>query len=54
MSANVYVIVDYENEPPTGPEKTNPIQTQFPKSQNELKIACRKFWIKLDYSINDI
>ena len=29
MNANVYVIEDYENEPPSGPKKTNPIQTQF-------------------------
>jgi len=28
MSANLYVIEDYENEPPAGPKKTNPIQTQ--------------------------
>jgi hypothetical protein len=55
--------------PPSGPKKqtqTKPKQTQlkacpecsrmgqFAKGQNELKIACRKFWIKLDSSINDI
>ena len=63
MNANVYVIEDYENETAFRPKKTNPIQTQFPKGQNERKIACRKIWphpkklrfgIKLDYSINDI
>jgi len=52
MSANVFVTKDYENEPPSGPKKTNPKQTQFkpnlvrrrriPKGQNELKIACQK------------
>jgi len=35
MSANVYVIEDYENETAFRPKKTNPIQTQFPKGQNE-------------------
>ncbi|MCH7557621.1 MAG: hypothetical protein IIB56_09230 [Planctomycetes bacterium] len=29
MNANVYVIEDYENEPPSDSKKTNPIQTQF-------------------------
>ncbi len=29
MSANVFVTKDYENEPPSGPKKTNPKQTQF-------------------------
>jgi len=29
MSANLYVIEDYENETAFRPEKTNPIQTQF-------------------------
>jgi len=28
MSANVYVIEDYENEPPSGSKKTKPKQTQ--------------------------
>ena len=50
MNANVYVIEDYENEPPSGPKKTNPNKAcpersrmgQFPKGQNERKIACRK------------
>ena len=43
-------------KPPSGPKKTNPIQTQskpvlsavewanFFKGQNELKIACQKIW----------
>jgi hypothetical protein len=29
MSANVYVIEDYENEPPSGPKKTNPNKANF-------------------------
>ncbi len=29
MNVNLYVIEDYENEPPSGPKKTNPKQTQF-------------------------
>ena len=29
MNVNLYVIEDYENEPPSGSKKTNPIQTQF-------------------------
>jgi hypothetical protein len=29
MNVNLYIIEDYENEPPSGPKKTNPIQTQF-------------------------
>jgi len=39
-------------KPPSGSQKTNPIKAcpersrmgQFPKCQNELKIACRKIW----------
>jgi len=37
MSANLYVIEDYENETAFRPKKTNPKQTQFPKGQNELR-----------------
>jgi hypothetical protein len=29
-------------KPPQAPEKTNPIQTQFPKSQNERKLNFNK------------
>jgi len=35
MNANAFLQKDYENEPPTGPKKTKPKQTQFlqrPKS----------------------
>ncbi len=48
MSANVYVIEDYENETAFRPKKTNPNKPnlvrrrRIPKGQNELKIACRK------------
>ncbi len=34
MNVNLYVIEDYENEPPSGPKKTNPIQTQFQTEKN--------------------
>ena len=29
MNANLYVIEDYENEPPSGPKKTNPNKSNF-------------------------
>jgi len=29
MNVNLYVIEVYENEPPSGSKKTNPIQSQF-------------------------
>ncbi len=35
MNVNTFLQKDYENEPPSGPKKTNPKQTQFlqrPKS----------------------
>ncbi len=35
MNANIFITKDYENEPPSGPKKTNPKQSQFlqrPKS----------------------
>ena len=44
MSANLYVVEDYENETAFRLRKNKPKQTQFPKGQNELKIACRKIW----------
>jgi len=37
MNVNLYVIEDYENEPPSGPKKTNPIQTQFLQRKNKPK-----------------
>ena len=49
MNVNLYLIEDYENEPPSGPKK----QTQFKPNlvrrrriANELKIACQKIWPK--------
>ena len=44
MNANLYVIEDYENETTFRPQKNKPNQSQFPKVQNELKIACQKIW----------
>jgi len=29
MNANIFITKDYENEPPSGPKKTKPKQTQF-------------------------
>jgi len=29
MNVNAFLQKDYENEPPSGPKKTNPKQTQF-------------------------
>jgi len=40
MSANVFVTKDYENETALRPQKNKPKQSQFPKGQNVLKIAC--------------
>jgi len=42
MNANVFVTRDYENETALRPQKNKPTQSQFPKGQNELKIACQK------------
>ncbi len=44
MNVNAFLQKDYENEPPSGPKKTNPIKANFFKVQNELKIACQKIW----------
>ncbi len=46
MNVNLYIIEDYENEPPSGPKK----QTQFKPNLvrrrriRKAKIACRKIW----------
>jgi len=37
MNANSLLTKDYENEPPSGPKKTNPIQTQFQMPSNPSK-----------------
>ncbi len=29
MNANIFITKDYENEPPTGPKKTNPNKANF-------------------------
>ena len=34
MNVNLYVIEDYENEPPSGSKKTNPNKPNFFKGQN--------------------
>jgi hypothetical protein len=44
ISANVFVRKDYENETSFRLQKNKPKQSQFPKGQNEIKIACRKIW----------
>ncbi len=44
MNVNLYVIEDYENEPPSGPKKQTQFKPNFFKGQNERKIACRKIW----------
>jgi hypothetical protein len=36
MNANVYFIEDYENEPPSGPKKTNPNKPNLFTGQNRL------------------
>ncbi len=51
MNVNLYIIEDYENEPLSGPKKTNPnkpnsnpILSAVGGFQNELKISCQKIW----------
>ncbi len=41
-NATLFTAKDYENETAFRPQKNKPKQSQFPKGQNELKIACRK------------
>ncbi len=36
MNATVYVIEDYENEPPSGPKKQTQFKPNFFKGQNRL------------------
>ena len=43
-NATLFAAKDYENKTAFRPKKTNPKQTQFPKGQNELKIAYRRIW----------
>jgi len=42
MSANVYVIEDYENETAQRPKKTNPIKPNFRKAKMNLKTLAKK------------
>ncbi len=51
MSANVYIIEDYENETAFRPKKTNPKQIQSPKGQNELKIWPPALYVKRNFSL---
>ncbi|MFH1881160.1 MAG: hypothetical protein ABIL62_00430 [Planctomycetota bacterium] len=37
MNVNAFLQKDYENEPPSGPKKTNPNKANFFKGQNELR-----------------
>jgi len=41
MNVNAFLQKDYENEPPSGPKKTNPNKANFRK--NECKLLCCKF-----------
>jgi len=44
MSANLYVIEDYENEPPKGSEKTNPNKPNFLNAEmNESLLATKDY-----------
>jgi hypothetical protein len=38
MNVNAFLQKDYENEPPSGPKKTNPKQSQFLKKAWYLNI----------------
>jgi len=42
MNVNSLITKDYRKNYVFAAQKTNPIQTQFPKGQNERKIACQK------------
>ncbi len=44
MNANSCATTDYENIWQWRVRKNKPNQSQFPKVQNELKIACQKIW----------
>ena len=37
MNVNLYVLKDYENEPPSGPKKQTQNKANFRKAQNEHK-----------------
>jgi hypothetical protein len=40
MNVNAFLQKDYENEPPSGPKKTNPIQSQFQYKKAGQKQNC--------------
>ena len=42
MNVNTVITKDYQNSHLLEHPKTNPIQTQFPKSQNECKLTYNK------------
>ena len=42
MNVNLYVIEDYENEPPSRPKKTNPNKANFRKAKMSLKSLAGK------------
>ncbi len=42
MNVNLTFTKDYRKNDCLAPQKTNPIQTQFPKSQNEYKLNFNK------------
>jgi hypothetical protein len=42
MNVNLTLTKDYRKNDCLAPQKTNPKQSQFPKGQNERKIAYRK------------
>ncbi len=44
MNAYSCATTDYENKWQRRVRKNKPNQSQFPKVQNELKIACQKIW----------
>jgi hypothetical protein len=41
MNVNVYFIEDYENEPPSGPKKTNPNKPNF-KRDDGFSVYCTR------------
>ncbi len=44
MNVNAFSQKDYENEPPSGPKKTNPIQTQFKPNSCGFLLFAFCFW----------
>jgi len=44
MNINSFITKDYRKKDDFAVRKSKPNQSQFPKGQNELKIACQKIW----------